>query len=168
MPATVAQIASVTPPTAIDYFYDEAKSKLDAQIAQIDGLDSKLGITLGFLGIVGSIVFALKGGDFPIVVRAVTGVLTLGPIGVAAVAFLVVRGGYLDAPDPATLDVLRQANLREDVVKTLLLPNLITAFDHNRPVLALKSRLLNVANIGLGLAVGLLLVLRLFDIIRPS
>jgi hypothetical protein len=166
--AVSPQLAGIQPPSAINYFYDEAKGKLGAQISQIDALDTKLGLTLGFLGIVGSVIFALKAGEFGAGYRLIIGILTIGPIGLAAYAFLLIRRGYLDAPDPATLDVLRSANLQEDVIKTLMLPNLISAFENNRPVLALKSTLLNLANVGLGLAVAILLLLRLLGIVQSA
>jgi hypothetical protein len=162
------RLAGIKPPVAINYFYDEAKGKLSAQISQLDALDTKLGLTLGFLAIIGGVIFALKAADFGAGYRLVIGILTIVPIGLAAYAAILIRGGYLDAPDPSTLDVLRGANVPEDIIKTVMLPNVISAFQNNRPVLAQKSLLLNIANGGLGLAVAILLVLRLLGLVQPG
>jgi hypothetical protein len=149
--------AEETPPGAA-LAYDVAVTKLAAQLAQIDALDTKAGVVIGALVVVMGAILSVH------VFRVFQAVAVVG-LGAALVqavrSFLV--GQWADSPYPRRF--AEYAALQATAMKWTALPAILQAYDDNVPRLKAKGDRLN-QSVGTLVALGLLaLVLKAFDLI---
>jgi hypothetical protein len=135
------------PPAGIQYSYDSAEKSLSDQLAQIDGLDTKIGVIVAALGVAIGFLFA---GTLDLWIRIVLGILLGVSLAAAGGGFYTGRNQYLAAPDPEAVN--RYSALPDDVLKTLFVNNILIAFTTNASRLARKARFFKVSVASLGLA----------------
>jgi hypothetical protein len=127
-------------PAGIAFAYDTATQRLSDQLAQIDGIDTKIGVVAAAIGVAIGLLFS---GTPELWIKVVLGVLLGGSFVSAALAFYGGRVQYLNAPDPNSVTLFN--TLAEEVIKTLFIANVIAAFNLNQERLDDKVRFFKIA-----------------------
>lgn len=145
----------ITPPPGIADAYSTATSQLSDQLSQVDQVDSKLGAAITILSIGIGILSTVSA---PAWLRAVVGLLLVVSFACATLGFLRGRGDYLTAPSPLMAREL--AALPPDVAKTVLIDNVVAAFEADQVHLIRKEALLRVTIIGFGITLLIVVIAR--------
>lgn len=150
-----SDLTQIVPPPGIADAYATAASQLSDQLNQVDQADSKLGVAIGVLSV--SIGF-LSAVSVPQWLRLLVGALLVMSFGAATLGFFRGRGDYVSAPAPMMAKEL--AGLQPDVAKTILIDNVVAAFEANQVHLVRKEALLRITIIGFGVTLLVVVIAR--------
>jgi hypothetical protein len=135
-------------PASVDFVWEQAERRLDAQMRQAEALDTKAGALVGVHALAASLVASVSGrlsqGAHVVAVAIVLGLLVSGGL-----AFAAYRSEAYDR-NPSPEDLWRFAASRDDVIRYRFLSVRLAALQANQDRLTAKARRISWSLTGLG------------------